>query len=137
MPPDAWADLKERIGAQLRERSNVVRGSAYLTHIPELVAEIETLRTAIGAQDPPPRLGWPGQSFGADGHAVGRDLEFTCPTCGGHTWGTEDTTHADPAKWIGMCHAATRVDGQGGHGACGFKWERGDDARYFAPRDTR
>lgn len=130
MPPDTWAELKAQIAEQLRERSNVVRGGAYLVHIPALVAEIETLRTAVGAPDAPPRVNWPNATFGADGHAIGRDLEFTCPRCGAHTWGTEDTSDPDPAKWIAMCHASHTSD----VGACGFSWPRGDDALYFRLR---
>lgn len=66
-------------------------------------------------------------------------MEFTCPSCGGHTFGTTTTD----ASSIGTCYGsrvsmvlpdnAQRDPGEG-YRPCDFTWNRDDDARYFAPR---
>lgn len=47
-------------------------------------------------------------------------LEFTCPRCGSHMFGTSGGLHWSSA--IGECHGPDR---------CRFQWRRRDDAKYF------
>lgn len=58
------------------------------------------------------------------------EVEFTCPRCGGHQFGTtlDMTALADPMSGEGVCH------GYLGFGRpCGFTWPRRDDAKHFRP----
>jgi hypothetical protein len=47
-------------------------------------------------------------------------LEFTCPRCGSHMFGTSG--RLDWSSAIGECHGPNR---------CRFQWRRRDDAKYF------
>lgn len=50
------------------------------------------------------------------------DEQFTCPKCGGHTFGT--------AFNVGGCHGYDEANDR----ECGFRWPRADDAKYFRAR---
>ena len=74
--------------------------------------------------------------------ASGLDMQFTCPQCGGHCFGTgtdgyfPEMSHEQwAAASVGVCAAPTIMLGMPPQpGGCGFQWRRADDHLYFKPR---
>jgi hypothetical protein len=71
------------------------------------------------------------------------DMQFTCPQCGSHHFGSgidppvsTPLSQADLDRMEGMCHGYVPSEqrlpnGAPGQRACGFRWWRKDDAKYF------
>lgn len=61
-------------------------------------------------------------------------VEFNCPKCGGHTWGTVGCTEP-PGQQTGYCNGyvprLSKTDGAVHIGSCGFSWPRTEDWKVF------
>jgi hypothetical protein len=57
-----------------------------------------------------------------------RNMEFTCPKCGSHRWGTHGPTTAG-------CHGKIfpSLEFPNMFNDCDFTWERSEDTKYFGP----
>ena len=77
------------------------------------------------------------------------DVQFTCPQCGSHEFGSGFDSFSPPSANCQYCHGRGRI-GRGacsctydtergakmsgcchGPGGCRFTWDRKDDAKYF------
>lgn len=56
------------------------------------------------------------------------DVQFTCPQCGSHEFGSSDPGKPDEMR--GHCHG-TWTDAQGADRNCSFSWPRTEDSKYF------
>jgi hypothetical protein len=58
-------------------------------------------------------------------------LEFTCPECVSHSFGTSNCS-GEHAQMVGHCHGIRKPDGPGyAPRSCNFSWSRADDVKYF------
>lgn len=53
------------------------------------------------------------------------NVEFTCPECGSHYWGTDGLK---TEELTGHCHGVINMVTD-----CDFSWPRSDDRKYFGP----
>lgn len=53
---------------------------------------------------------------------------FTCPKCGGHTWGTKNALDT-PEDWIRYCTGFIQLTPSASR-ACHFEWPIADDEKY-------
>lgn len=57
-------------------------------------------------------------------------MRFTCPRCGGHTWGTYGHWEDDKTKWRGNCNGFLLDPQMAFAERCRFTWMRTEDEKY-------
>ena len=83
---------------------------------------------------------WKDRRMDKPDHEMIDELQFTCPNCGGHEFGTEWSGNgdiSDMSTWEGLCHGYIEAPAEGSrvisYTPCGFKWDRKTDAQYLHP----